>query len=106
MEPLGQLRRVAVLIHNRPHDLRQKNIILAGAGLLAVQIKPAKQVLFLGRKPDEAQAIAAVTAVLAVKGGVIFPEIMKQCAGNGARLLGGCCGTDPSFIAALERALA
>lgn len=35
-----------------------------------------------------------------------FAEIMKQCAGNGARLLGGCCGTDPSFIAALERALA
>lgn len=35
-----------------------------------------------------------------------FAEIMKQCAGNGARLLGGCCGTDPSFIAALGRALA
>lgn len=35
-----------------------------------------------------------------------FAEIMKQCAGNGAHLLGGCCGTDPSFIAALERALA
>ena len=35
-----------------------------------------------------------------------FAAIMKQCADNGARLLGGCCGTDPSFIAALKQALA
>ena len=35
-----------------------------------------------------------------------FAAIIKQCADNGARLLGGCCGTDPSFIAALKRALA
>ena len=27
-----------------------------------------------------------------------FGEIMRQCAGNGATLLGGCCGTAPEFI--------
>ena len=34
-----------------------------------------------------------------------FVGIMKQCADNGALLLGGCCGTDPSYIAALKQAL-
>ena len=34
-----------------------------------------------------------------------FAEIMKQCASNGALLLGGCCGTDPSFIAAVKQGL-
>lgn len=31
-----------------------------------------------------------------------FADFMKQCANNGAELLGGCCGTDPEFIAALK----
>lgn len=31
-----------------------------------------------------------------------FAGIMAQCAANGATLLGGCCGTDPEFIAALR----
>ncbi len=31
-----------------------------------------------------------------------FADIMAQCAENGATLLGGCCGTDPSFIAAVK----
>ena len=31
-----------------------------------------------------------------------FAQIMDQCARNGAGLLGGCCGTNPSFIAALQ----
>ncbi len=31
-----------------------------------------------------------------------FAQIMKQCVTNGATLLGGCCGTDPRFIAALR----
>ena len=31
-----------------------------------------------------------------------FADFMKQCASNGAALLGGCCGTDPEFIAALK----
>ena len=31
-----------------------------------------------------------------------FADVMAQCAGNGAVLLGGCCGTDPEFIAALR----
>lgn len=35
-----------------------------------------------------------------------FADIMKQCAGNGASLLGGCCGTTPEFIAAVKEALA
>lgn len=35
-----------------------------------------------------------------------FAEIMKQCAENGAFLLGGCCGTTPEFIAAVKEALA
>ena len=30
-----------------------------------------------------------------------FSEILAQCAANGATLLGGCCGTDPDFIAGL-----
>lgn len=30
-----------------------------------------------------------------------FADIMAQCKENGASLLGGCCGTDPNFIAAL-----
>lgn len=34
-----------------------------------------------------------------------FAAIMKQCADNGALLLGGCCGTDPSFIGAVKQAL-
>lgn len=34
-----------------------------------------------------------------------FAGIMKQCADNGALLLGGCCGTDPSFIGAVKQAL-
>ena len=31
-----------------------------------------------------------------------FVEICRQCKDNGATLLGGCCGTDPGFIAALQ----
>lgn len=31
-----------------------------------------------------------------------FASIMQQCITNGATLLGGCCGTDPRFIAALR----
>ena len=31
-----------------------------------------------------------------------FAAIMAQCRVNGATLLGGCCGTDPSYIAALK----
>lgn len=34
-----------------------------------------------------------------------FAGIMKQCANNGALLLGGCCGTNPDFIAAVKREL-
>lgn len=30
-----------------------------------------------------------------------FAGILRQCAQNGATLLGGCCGTDPSYIAPL-----
>ena len=30
-----------------------------------------------------------------------FADILVKCRENGAALLGGCCGTDPSFIAAL-----
>lgn len=32
-----------------------------------------------------------------------FADIMKQCADNGALLLGGCCGTNPDFIAEVKR---
>ena len=31
-----------------------------------------------------------------------FADIMAQCAHNGATLLGGCCGTSPSFIRTLK----
>ena len=31
-----------------------------------------------------------------------FASIMAQCAANGATLLGGCCGTAPEFIAAMQ----
>lgn len=31
-----------------------------------------------------------------------FAEIVNQCRVNGATLVGGCCGTDPSYIAALK----
>jgi 5-methyltetrahydrofolate--homocysteine methyltransferase len=31
-----------------------------------------------------------------------FAGIMADCALNGATLLGGCCGTDPGYIAALQ----
>ena len=34
-----------------------------------------------------------------------FAAIMKQCADNGALLLGGCCGTTPSFISTVRRTL-
>lgn len=31
-----------------------------------------------------------------------FATVIKQCAENGATLLGGCCGTDPGYIAAIQ----
>lgn len=31
-----------------------------------------------------------------------FAEILYQCRQNGAALLGGCCGTDPAYIAAVK----
>ena len=31
-----------------------------------------------------------------------FAQIVNQCRLNGATLVGGCCGTDPSYIAALK----
>lgn len=31
-----------------------------------------------------------------------FAAVMRRCRENGASLLGGCCGTDPGFIAALQ----
>lgn len=34
-----------------------------------------------------------------------FAAIMKQCAENGAILLGGCCGTNPEFISAVKHIL-
>lgn len=34
-----------------------------------------------------------------------FAHIVKQCADNGAKLLGGCCGTAPEFIAAVKKKL-
>ncbi len=36
---------------------------------------------------------------------VEFAGLMADCAAMGAKLLGGCCGTDPSFIAAMRQAL-
>lgn len=35
-----------------------------------------------------------------------FARIMKECAQNGAKLLGGCCGTTPAFIRAMRQQLA
>jgi len=32
-----------------------------------------------------------------------FADIMSQCAANGATLLGGCCGTDPKYVAAINK---
>ena len=34
-----------------------------------------------------------------------FSRILRQCRENGAQLLGGCCGTNPDFLAATLRAL-
>lgn len=34
-----------------------------------------------------------------------FANIVRQCKDMGASILGGCCGTDPSYIAALNTAL-
>ena len=34
-----------------------------------------------------------------------FSRILLQCRENGAQLLGGCCGTNPDFLAAALRAL-
>ncbi len=34
-----------------------------------------------------------------------FAAIIAQCRENGANLLGGCCGTDPDYIAALREIL-
>jgi 5-methyltetrahydrofolate--homocysteine methyltransferase len=34
-----------------------------------------------------------------------FAAIQKDCAGMGANILGGCCGTNPDFIAALKKAV-
>lgn len=35
-----------------------------------------------------------------------FASIVKQCADNGASLLGGCCGTNPLFISELKKRFA
>lgn len=32
-----------------------------------------------------------------------FVKIMAQCKGNGANILGGCCGTTPEYIAGLKK---
>ena len=32
-----------------------------------------------------------------------FADIMAQCAQNGAVLLGGCCGTSPEYVAAINK---
>ena len=34
-----------------------------------------------------------------------FAQIVTTCAGNGAGILGGCCGTAPEFIAAVKETL-
>lgn len=34
-----------------------------------------------------------------------FASILADCAAMGAKLLGGCCGTDPVFVAAVRKAL-
>ena len=34
-----------------------------------------------------------------------FAAIQKDCASMGANILGGCCGTNPDFIAALKKAV-
>ena len=34
-----------------------------------------------------------------------FTKILRQCAANGAAILGGCCGTDPTFIETLSKTL-
>lgn len=34
-----------------------------------------------------------------------FTNILRQCAANGAAILGGCCGTDPTFIETLNKTL-
>ena len=34
-----------------------------------------------------------------------FAAIVIQCRGNGANILGGCCGTAPEFIAAVKKTL-
>lgn len=34
-----------------------------------------------------------------------FSHILQQCADNGARLLGGCCGTTPAFVNAVKNRL-
>jgi len=34
-----------------------------------------------------------------------FASVMGDCTKNGATLLGGCCGTDPTFIAAIKGAV-
>ena len=34
-----------------------------------------------------------------------FVDIQQQCAANGATLLGGCCGTDPTFLAQMIASL-
>ena len=31
-----------------------------------------------------------------------FAAVMAECSANGATLLGGCCGTDPAYIAAIQ----
>lgn len=34
-----------------------------------------------------------------------FGQIISQCVKNGASLIGGCCGTNPSYIASAKRAI-
>jgi 5-methyltetrahydrofolate--homocysteine methyltransferase len=34
-----------------------------------------------------------------------FASIVKDCRINGANIIGGCCGTEPEYIAALKHTL-
>ena len=62
MQLLRNFLAIAILIHNDRNDLRKQHIVLIRIRLSSIQIKPAKQMLFLGCKLYKSKTIAAVTA--------------------------------------------
>ncbi len=66
MKAPGRFFAVAEFIDDRLNDFRKQHVVLIWAQLLALQIEPAEQLLFLCGELNESHPIAAVAAVVSL----------------------------------------